>query len=206
MTRRVVNLLMILSLLLCVASGVLWVRGWVAGDVWHLRPGNVTDVTPSAPLQGGPLTWRRQYSVHCGAGRFQIARRELHQGMDDRPGRSVTVPRQALIELNSTMPTDVSRAAAGFGYFRREKHSYNRPPETGWYWGFLVITVPCWAVTAATAVAPGIWLIQWTRRRRRRLRGMRGLCPSCGYDLRATPGRCPECGAERAAECAVAAT
>jgi hypothetical protein len=49
--------------------------------------------------------------------------------------------------------------------------------------GFLVGTLFC--ITALISVAR-LWKLQT------RLRG--GLCPTCGYDLRASPGPCPECG------------
>jgi hypothetical protein len=53
------------------------------------------------------------------------------------------------------------------------------------------VQAPWWALAAAAAAGPCIRLRAAVRRRRR---GNRGLCPECGYDLRATPGLCPECG------------
>ena len=55
--------------------------------------------------------------------------------------------------------------------------------------------VPYWAVALPASVLPALAACGARRRRaRRRL----GLCPACGYDLRATPGRCPECGKQAA--------
>ncbi|HEX4793472.1 MAG TPA: hypothetical protein VH370_06755 [Humisphaera sp.] len=57
---------------------------------------------------------------------------------------------------------------------------------------FTLIVFPHWAPAIAFSVLPAIRLIGVARRRNR---FSAGHCPSCGYDLRATPERCPECGA-----------
>ena len=60
------------------------------------------------------------------------------------------------------------------------------------------VSVPHWAVALPVgAVAVGLTAAaaRW-RRRDRRLAA--GLCPQCGYDLRASPDRCPECGSAAA--------
>jgi hypothetical protein len=43
-------------------------------------------------------------------------------------------------------------------------------------------------------VIPSWWLVRTVPALRARRRSSRGLCPTCGYDCRATPERCPECG------------
>jgi hypothetical protein len=87
----------------------------------------------------------------------------------------------------------VDRGALGFRYVRddawypRAQLMDGYPTVTS-----IAVAVPHWALALAAATWPAgmVW-----RAARRRVRAARGLCVTCGYDLRASGDVCPECGA-----------
>jgi hypothetical protein len=64
------------------------------------------------------------------------------------------------------------------------------------HWGVprVYCQAPCWFLFLLTAILPARWAAIGASVAKRRASG---LCPACGYDLRASPDRCPECGAGR---------
>jgi hypothetical protein len=111
----------------------------------------------------------------------------------------------------------VSQGSIGMVFYRfppderrdtpmRWEHEVQRPwpsnPATIWQrMGFgyssgdRAIVFPCWSAAVCFSALPLSWAWLFQTRRRRDRRSRRGLCRSCGYDLRASAGRCPECGA-----------
>ena len=71
----------------------------------------------------------------------------------------------------------------GFAHYR----SYRaQGPAT---YGCDIWIVPLWPATAACIVV----MLFWLRKHYLRKSGT-NICPTCGYDLRASQNRCPECG------------
>jgi hypothetical protein len=158
-----------LSLLLCVAVCVLWVRSytWLEG-VSHCRVGPATGA-------GGPRV--RFLSADSSRGKIHLLyAREFQLDRSHDPGWSV-------YSKNDEYLLPVGRL--GFAY-----HSFaaSKPYDC------TSVVFPHWAACVLLLVPPAGWL--WPRMRLSR-RLPPDVCRRCGYDLRATPDRCPECGSTR---------
>ena len=197
--RRLLNLLAVLSLLLCVAACVLWVRSRRALDYvdWHSAVSGGLHPEWSVSLQS------REGLLHVEALHAQLPVFSPDE-LADLAKYAGPAPDTGGFRRVSGPLQRFALAVGGPGFGRIDRPLTYRLAggrQQGWLSGF-TLTVPHWAVAAlAGAVAAGPALA-FGRRRRRALRRRAGLCPTCGYDLRATPGQCPECGTIPAAPAA----
>ena len=175
MTRRLLNLLTGLSLLLCVAVVTLWVRSYLAADHVAARVG------PDALLFHA---WWSRGSLCFGV----TAGDDL--GLGGGRLRSWHYDPRDLASGWARQPATVNLYGAGFGYVGGEVGPAVRPRGRRVF----ATVAPLWAVAMLASLVPALRIVGVIRRRGQIMRRQRGLCPTCGYDLRATPGRCPECG------------
>jgi hypothetical protein len=170
MKRRLLNLLTVVSLLLCVAVAVLWVRSYWATarfEWWSVGTGGYEF---------------RVHGVYTRAGNLGFYVGDYPPGLSRSGVYELLYHRD---RIGRTSPPAVG--TAGFAVVR----SAPAPGQVDVAW--CELRVPYWPLLLVFGVAP-------VRRTARAMSGARfhrmGLCRRCGYDLRATPGRCPECGHE----------
>ena len=167
MTRRLFTLCSAASLLLCVAVCGLWGRSYRCADEVRWE---------------GARTWA---AVNSSRGRIVAyhATALIPGGLS--PGKGVVryergAPGEA--HLAAWLPLRPNRL--GFGL--------RSGTAAGARLHYAV--VPTWAAALPLAGPVAFAALAWRRRKRRRWYTRRNLCPTCGYDLRASPGRCPEFG------------
>ena len=200
-----------MSLLLCVGTAVLWVRSYWVFDCPSIEryvgthaPG-INDqsllMTVWAGSRLGKLTlsfqseWTEYFNGYPGATFDSLFPKGYTRTWETTTANDETKPVAAadwfpiLCNAHPRLWNHlgcawlIALSGADMYVYRNTSHVYHyRKAYVSVCHGWLLLIF-------AIPICP--WLIPQLRRWRR-LRLNR--CPSCGYDLRATPGRCPECG------------
>ena len=171
------------SLVLCLATLALWVRSyWVVDEVF----------TRAEAVSEGRAT-RSLWRASSASGAISI----YHVGGASSDPAWVTA--QKAVEERGWRASPIAATSGATARFRFERHprdamAYQRTDAgrltfVGVSW---VLVFPHWLAVVVCLALGALWVVSFRRRRARR---MVGLCPACGYDVRATPVRCPECGA-----------
>jgi hypothetical protein len=183
LARHVFTAVAALSLLLCLAVGVPWVRSYHAKEVLDWR-------TPSGWREivavRGYLTFNVFHSDPRRIPRYQV--QPLRYRRQSIEPWHVEWSHYWLYEMGGSSDDKLSQWRwAGISWHERRNARLGRLHASA--------LVPLRALALITAVLPLAWACLRVRQHllaRRRL--TQGLCQTCGYDLRATPLRCPECG------------
>lgn len=101
------------------------------------------------------------------------------------PAQSSAWRARGWIHDETPQPSPIT--ASRFGFAATAGRVINGPD---WVATRSSVIMPMWFLAAILAVPSCGVLVHRIRQSRRPT----GLCPECGYDLRASPGRCPECG------------
>jgi hypothetical protein len=181
LTRYTINALTVLSVLLCVGTVGLWVKSYY-GNVYLLVDLS-THSSCSAVSKKGRCRWTflHRRVKHSARNVNLIAFSESSGWLGE-----------TFWELNHIDDPLVFAKESHGAWMNHSEGCYNglRPSsEPSWDFRFWSVETPDWFTVMATVVLPSMWL-----RKRRHRQHIPGLCPACGYDLRATPDRCPECG------------
>jgi hypothetical protein len=177
MLHRLFAIISVISLLLCLATVVLWVRSyWIADGFTKY---GYDESTAIYSLYGRFTYYDQDDSIMTTMGLWP----RLHQ-----VGHWKYSPDEDVAAPDTGERTWFNRLGVAVQW--REKvpipASSNRPilgSRTR-------LIFPHWLLATALCLLPACWGIS----RFRRKAGTRGKCRQCGYDLRASKDRCPECG------------
>jgi hypothetical protein len=181
--RKLLTLGSGLSLLLYAAMVVLWVRSYwfVDAVVWRgssMQSGDVVYRTLElSSCEGGACLYGSRGIVES---TFPQSSRQWHRWPLERVSHAVGEYEQTVRYFD--MPT----SAHPFGFQVAVGSTGGRWPRS-----FFTIALPFWFLSALLGALPAVSLVHKLRQSRR---SRRGLCRSCGYDLRGSTDRCPECG------------
>jgi hypothetical protein len=163
--RHLPNFVTLLSLLLCVATAVLWARSYRGCDAL-VRPAAAGDRV-------------------CVTSEFGVVVVEL-----EGPVRGAVQPGWEYFQSPLPRRWPVRGGMFGFEAYRGGVTHFVRLPPSS----LRGIALPHGCLVLVFAALPARWLVARRRAAVARRRAESGLCPGCGYDLRATPSQCPECG------------
>jgi hypothetical protein len=187
LARHLFTLCSAVSLLLCVGTCVFSWRGYRSVDelqvgyVWYAQSGDYD----ARRFVMSSYTHTMAFALHRYDARTSF-QRQMSGGVpsfrkDHPSGTRFEVKRGV-----SMWPRLASEM--GFGAVHEDHNG------SGLHWGYWKLSVRPWLPVILLAVAPILWVRNQLRVFRARHANRIGLCPTCGYDLRASPDRCPECG------------